>query len=107
MAISDKLDANQYGGRKGSTTSHGWLLQIVMGFLKGPKLVVTYRGVQSGVKEIPGEGPQGTILGMLLFLVLINSAGFAHKDRAIGTNVAKSANVRKQSAIFTSNSWMT
>ena len=93
--ISDKLDANQYGGRKGSSTSHGWLLQIVMGFLKGRKLVVTYRGVQSGVKEMPGGGPQGTILGMLLFLVLINSAGFAHEDRAIGSRVAKATNVRK------------
>ena len=142
--ISDKLDVNQYGGRKGSSTSHylidfitfilynqdlpeseavlaamvdyekafnrqdhatllailgdmgvpGWLLRIIMGFLTERQLVVTYRGVQSGVKEMPGGGPQGTVLGMLLFLVLINSAGFAEEDRAIGTRVTKASNVR-------------
>ena len=73
----------------------GWLLHIVMGFLTERKLVVTFKGEQSGVKEMPGGGPQGTILGMLLFIVLINSAGFAKEDRAMGTRVTKAANARK------------
>ena len=143
--ISDKLDRNQYGGRRGTSTSHylidfitfilynqdlteshavlaamvdyqkafnrqdhstlltilgdmgvpGWLLHIVMGFLVERQLVVTYKGERSGVKEMPGGGPQGTILGMLLFIVLINSAGFDEDERTIGTRISKTMHARK------------
>ena len=143
--ISDKLDINQYGGRKGSSTSHylidfisfilynqdlpeseavltamvdyqkafnrqdhstlvtllgdmgvpGWLLHIVIGFLSERELVVTYKGAKSARKAMPGGGPQGTILGMLLFLVLINSAGFSEDNRTMGTRVTQAANARK------------
>ena len=44
--------------------------------------------------EMPGGGPQGTVLGMLLFLVLINKAGFAESDRTVGTKVATAPSVR-------------
>ena len=143
--IEDKLDSNQYGGRKGTSTSHylidfisyilynqdlpeseavlasmvdyqkafnrqdhattvtilgdmgvpGWLLNIVIGFLTERELEVTYKGAKSGSKRMPGGGPQGTVLGMLLFIVLINSVGFAESDRTMGTRVTKSAQARK------------
>ena len=32
------------------------------------------------VKQLPGEGPQGTLLGLLLFLILINDCGVQPKD---------------------------
>ena len=143
--ISDKLDKNQYGGRRGSSTSHylidfisyilynqdlpepeavlsamvdyqkafnrqdhstlvtllgdmgvpGWLLNIVIGFLAERELVVSYKGVKSANKQMPGGGPQGTVLGMLLFIVLINSAGFAEDERTMGARITKAAHVRK------------
>ena len=31
---------------------------------------------QSRIKSLPGCGPQGTLVGLLLFLVLINDVGF-------------------------------
>ena len=53
-----------------------WLLKVVMAFLTNRKMVVKYKSKISSVKDLPGGGPQGTLLGLLLFLVLINDTGF-------------------------------
>ena len=53
----------------------GWLLNIVMGFLTDRLMAVRYKGATSETKPLPGGGPQGTLLGLLLFLVLINLCG--------------------------------
>ena len=50
----------------------GWLLRIVIGFLTDRKMYVRYGAKQSTIKSLPGGGPQGTLLGLLLFIVLIN-----------------------------------
>ena len=50
----------------------GWLLNIVKGFLEE----VMYKGKLSDSKNMPGGSPQGTILGLFLFLVQIDDAGF-------------------------------
>ena len=42
-----------------------------------------------------GGGPKGPFLGMFLFLVLINDAGFAYEDSSLGDKLTKAANVRK------------
>ena len=57
----------------------GWLLKIVIGFLKQRSMVVIYKGSQSSVKQLPGGGPQGTLLALLLFLVLVNDVGFVNQ----------------------------
>ena len=54
----------------------GWLLRVVMAFLSNRMMVVRYKGKRSATKSLPGGGPQGTLLGLFLFLVLINDAGF-------------------------------
>ena len=50
-----------------------WLLKLVIAFLSDRRMIVRYKGKQSSVKNLPGGGPQGTLLGLLLFLVLITS----------------------------------
>ena len=50
----------------------GWLLRIVISFLTNRKMVVRYKGALSGPKELPGGGPQGTLLGLLLFLMMLD-----------------------------------
>ena len=54
-----------------------WLLKILMGFLKNRKLVVKYKGAYSEMKDMPGGGPAGTILGMVLFIILVNPVKFS------------------------------
>ena len=58
----------------------GWLLKIVIAFLSNRSMIVKFRGCQSSVKKLPGRGPQGTILALLLFLILINDMGFPNQN---------------------------
>ena len=67
----------------------GWLLTIVIGFLTDRKLVVRHKGKSSKRKALPGGGPQGTKLGLLLFLILINAAGYPHLEQNLGKRVTE------------------
>ena len=54
----------------------GWLLKLVMAFLTNRKMLLKFKGCTSEMEDLPGGGPQGTKLGLFLFLILINNAGF-------------------------------
>ena len=70
------------------------LLKIVRAFLQNRKMVVRYQGATSSVKNLPGAGPQGTLLELLLFLVLINDAGFQYQENNIGERVTSRKNFK-------------
>jgi hypothetical protein len=74
-----------------------WLLEIVIAFLSERELIVRHKGLKSDTKNLPGGSPQGTRLGMFLFLVLINFAGFPAQDISvnIGDEITKLKNKRK------------
>ena len=72
----------------------GWLLRIVMGFLTERELIVRYKGGLSGRKALPGGGPQGTRLGLFLFLILVNAAGFPHLEKYLGKKITGTLNKR-------------
>ena len=74
----------------------GWLLKIVVGFLEERELIVTFNGAKSGTKEMPGGGPQGTVLGMFLFLILINKAGFEEQNWKMGEKLTAAAGKRDE-----------
>ena len=72
----------------------GWLLKIVIAFLKNRKMVVKHKGGHSSVKDLPGGGPQGTILALLLFLVMINDLGFENQKNNAGELVTCKRNLK-------------
>ena len=72
----------------------GWLLKIVAAFLSNRKMVVKYKGKISGIKSLPGGGPQGTLLGLLLFIVLINDVGFDEQKNNAGEIITTKRNMK-------------
>ena len=72
----------------------GWLLKIVIGFLTDRVMILRYKGGCSDRKALPGGGPQGTRLGLFLFLILINAAGYQHLERNIGLLITQGLNKR-------------
>ena len=62
----------------------GWLLKLVMAFLEGRAMRVRYKGKISDYYPLPGGGPQGALLGLFLFLVLINDVGFEGQTNNAG-----------------------
>ena len=76
-----------------------WLLRIVMAFLVDRTMVVRYRGATSSSKCLPGGGPQGTLLGLLLFIVLINDIGFKDQQNNVGDLITCRKNLRSANQI--------
>jgi hypothetical protein len=62
----------------------GWLLRLVMSFLTDRSMKVKYKGKYSSIYSLPGGGPQGSLLGLFLFLVLINDLGFEGQVNNVG-----------------------
>ena len=72
----------------------GWLLRIVMAFLKDRKMLVKYKGESSSTKSLPGGGPQGTLLALLLFIVMINDIGFEGQLNNAGDLITSKRNMK-------------
>ena len=55
---------------------------------------LSYKGEKSETKQMPGGGPQGTTLGMFLFIVLINFIGFEKCNTTIGATLTSNLKER-------------
>ena len=51
-----------------------WLLNIIFSYLSNRSMILSYNGEKSTRKLLPGGGPQGAILGGLIFIVKYNGA---------------------------------
>ena len=67
----------------------GWLLHIVIGFLSDREMILRYKGGCSSKKALPGGGPQGTGLGLFLFIILINAEGLPYLEKHMGTHMTQ------------------
>ena len=67
----------------------GWLLNIMMGFLSNRVILGRYKGETTGSNPLPGGGPQGALLGLLLFLIMINDCGFEENQGNIGDAITE------------------
>ena len=74
-----------------------WLLRLIASFLTQRELILRYKGNSSERKPLPGGSPQGTRLGMFLFLILINFAGFHNSEVVtnLGQHITKPLAKRK------------
>ena len=57
-------------------------------------MIVKYKGKQSSVQSLPGGGPEGTLLGLLLFIVLINDVGFEDQVNNAGEVITSKRNMK-------------
>ena len=73
----------------------GWLLNIIIGFLTQRELILRYRGGSSTKKAMPGGGPQGTRLGLFLFIILINAACSGLLEKHVGKKITQKMSKRK------------
>ena len=49
-----------------------WLLLILISYLSGRSMILTYNGASSSPKHLPGSSPQGVFLGIFFFIVKYN-----------------------------------
>ena len=71
-----------------------WLLKIVIGFLENRKLLLKYKGAFSKMKNMPGGSPAGTLLGMMLYIVMINPINFT-ENFEWGKQITQKISARK------------
>ena len=84
-----------------------WLLKLVISFLTNRSMVVRYKGETSSVKSLPGGGPQGALLGLLLFLVLVNDVGFDNQSNDNGELITCKKRLKKFNELHLKKLWMT
>ena len=49
-----------------------WLLLILISYLSGRSMILSYNGASSSPKHLPGSSPQGVFLGIFFFIVKYN-----------------------------------
>ena len=72
-----------------------WLLKLVISFLQDRSMIIRYNGASSSPVPLPGGGPQGTLLGLLLFLVLINDVGFDGQTNEVGDIITSKKRIKE------------
>ena len=53
-----------------------WLLRIILSYLQNRKMILRFRNCSSIPKDLPGGCPQGTLIGVILYILYINPIGF-------------------------------
>ena len=77
----------------------GWLLKIIISFLKDRSMKVKYKGKYSNIFSLPGGGPQGSLLGLFLFIVLIDDLGFSDQVNNVGDLITQKKKVIEMNGI--------
>ena len=53
-----------------------WMLRLLLSYLKNRKMILRFRNCSSHPKDLPGGCPQGTLIGVILYILYINPIGF-------------------------------
>ena len=71
-----------------------WLLRIIVSYLSNRQMQLSYAGAQSSMKWLPAGGPQGSLLGGIIFIIKFKGA-LLHPPvpRPLTTALSKSESV--------------
>ena len=69
----------------------GWILRILVSYLKDRKLIIRFKDGLSEAAELPGGVGQGTLMGMWFFLFQIN---FFSSGQEGDTNIAEKITIK-------------
>ena len=61
----------------------------MIGYLSDREMILRYKGGCSRKKALPGGRPQGTRLGLFLFIILINAEGLPYLEKHMGTHMTQ------------------
>ena len=53
-----------------------WLLRLILSYLQNRKMILRFRNCCSNSKCLPGGCPQGTLIGVILYILYINPIGY-------------------------------
>ena len=53
-----------------------WLLRLILSYLQNRKMILRFRNCASSPRDLPGGCPQGTLIGVILYILYINPIGF-------------------------------
>ena len=71
----NRLNHNKIITRLADWGVPSWLLNIIISYLSNRSMILRYGNEHSSEQYLPGGGPQGVTLGLLMFLVEVNDAG--------------------------------
>ena len=71
----NRLNHNKIITRLSDWGVPGWLLKILTSYLSNRSMILRYKNEESSEQYLPGGGPQGVTLGLIMFLVEVNDAG--------------------------------
>ena len=77
----------------------GWLLHLAVAFLEQRSMKVKYKGKYSRIFSLPGGGPQGTLLGLFLFLILVNDLGFVGQTNNTGELITARKKIKEMNKL--------
>ena len=53
-----------------------WLLRLILSYLQNRKMILRFRNCSSDPKDLPRGCPQGTLIGVILYILYINPIGY-------------------------------
>ena len=74
----------------------GWLLRILVSYLKGRTLIIRWKNKQSRQMPLNSGAGQGTIIGLFLFCVMFNGAGPKATTEPLGVAITQTRRRREE-----------